>query len=182
MAKRKLKKKKEEKEPTYNLPWVTNQLEGFEERTVRNYFRKVISLLGKTEDDFKDAQGKICFDKELADYIVFTFKQIDKPFLRKTLENTNDITPDEAFEYQQATLEYIETIKEPAKSEYRKLYESLAISRSQALFKRTLENVKELADLFGEIPVEDQINLLEKLNPVMEKWKLEIKKEHSLNH
>ncbi|NQX63758.1 hypothetical protein HQN88_33445 [Paenibacillus qinlingensis] len=133
-------------------------------------------MLGKTEEDFKDEKGRIWFDKELADYIVFTFQQIDKPFLRKMLDKSKDITQEEAFEYQQAMLAYVETLEEPSKSEYKALYESLAINQSQSLLEKTLENLRELVGLYHKIPVEDQIELLNRLIPAMESWKIDLNK------
>lgn len=167
--------KTEEKEQRYNLPWVQERIEGFEIKTVRSYFGKIVNLLGKKEEDFKDSRGQIWFDKELADFLVWTFRHFDSEFLRKTLKQSNDITPDEAFQFQQELLAYIEKLEEPSKSEYKALLESLAITQSQALFEKTLENAKELAALFQQIPASDRIELLQRLNLAMEAWKEDLK-------
>lgn len=162
---------KDEKEQRYNLPWVQEHIEGFEIKTVRSYFSKIVHLLGRGEDEFKDSRGQIWFDKELADFLVWIFRHIDEAFLSKSLNQSQDIAPQEALQFQQALLAYVETLEEPSKSEFRALSESLAMDRSQALFEKTLENAKELQVLFQQILASDRIELLERLNLAMEAWK-----------
>lgn len=169
-------KKEETKVERFNLPWVVKQVEGFEEKTVRGLFSKILSLLGEQEENLRDSRGQVWFDKELAEFIVWTIRHIDSPFLQKTLKQSGNITAEESLEFQNELLSYIDTIEEPAKSKFKAIANELALEQSQALFEKTLENVKELVDLYQQIPTKDRIELLERLNPAMGQWKEELKK------
>lgn len=169
-------KTEESKVERYNLPWVVRQVEGFEEKTVRSMFSKILNLLGEQEENLKDSRGQIWFDKELADFIVWTIKHIDGPFLQKTLKQSGDITAEEALQFQKQLLGYVDTIEEPLKSLFKAIANKMAMEQSQALFEKTLESAKELAALFQQVPAKDRIELLEKLNPAMELWKEDLRK------
>jgi hypothetical protein len=174
-----IKKTKDNKVERYNLPWVAEQVEefGFGEKTVRSMYSKIINLLGEQEENLKDSRGQIWFDKELADFLVWTIQHIDGDFLRKTLDQSKDITPEEAFHFETGLLAYIQKLEGPTGIMFKAISNKLAMETSQTLFKKTLENVKELSALYEKIPVKDRIELLEKLNPAMEQWMEDLKKQ-----